>query len=93
MAVLRKISGVSLTDRYRNEEIRAALERELAILEIIHRRLLSYFGYVSRIKPERLPISNMLTWKQNQRQTKKDLVGYGEVGLRHKVSHVNTSLI
>jgi len=29
MAVLGKISGVSLRDRYRNEKIKAALEKDL----------------------------------------------------------------
>jgi len=59
MAVLKKISGVSLRDRYINEEMGAALEIKLDIVKIIRRRRLSYFGHVSRIMPERLPISVM----------------------------------
>jgi len=56
MTVLRKISGssISLSDRYRNEEIRAALEINLDIVEIIRRIILSC---VSRMKPERIPMS------------------------------------
>ena len=59
IAVLRKISGVNLRNRHRNEEIRAALEMELDTVEIMRRRRLSYFGHVSRMKPVRLPISIM----------------------------------
>jgi len=57
MAVLTNFNGVSLRDRYRNDEVRAAFEIELNSVEIIHCRELFYFGHFSRMKPVRLPIS------------------------------------
>ena len=55
ISVLRRICGVSPMDRWGNEEIRALLEIDIDIVEVIRRRRLSNFGHVSRMKPERIP--------------------------------------
>ena len=55
MAVLRRICGVSLRDKWRNEEIKSRLNIECDVVEAIRRRRLSYFGHIKRMKPERLP--------------------------------------
>ena len=55
MAVLRRICGVSLRDKWRNEEIKSRLNIACDVVEAIRRRRLSYFGHIKRMKPERLP--------------------------------------
>ena len=67
MSVLRRICGVSLMDRWRNEEIRALLEIDIDVVEVIRRRRLSYFGHVSRMKPERIPAKVMHGWIHGSR--------------------------
>ena len=67
MSVLRRICGVSLRDRWRNEEIRALLEIDIDVVEVIRRRRLSYFGHVSRKKPERIPAKVMHGWIHGSR--------------------------
>jgi hypothetical protein len=53
MSALRRICGVSLMDRWGNEEIRALLEIDIDVVEVIRRRRLSYFGHVRSMKPYR----------------------------------------
>jgi hypothetical protein len=67
MSVLRRICGVSLRDRWRNEEIKTRLEVEHDIVEKIRRRRLSYFGHVSRMKPERIPARVLHGWIHGSR--------------------------
>ena len=68
MSVLGRICGVSLMDTWRNEEIRALLEIDIDVVEVIRRRRLSYFGHVSRMKPERIPAKVMHGWLHGSRQ-------------------------
>ena len=56
MSVLRRICGVSLRDRWRNEEIKTRLNIECDVIEKIRRRRLSYFGHILRMKAERIPV-------------------------------------
>jgi hypothetical protein len=55
MAVLRRICGVKLMDRWKNDDIRTRLKIDFDVVEAVRRRRLSYFGHVCRMKPERLP--------------------------------------
>jgi len=56
MAVLRRICGVSLLDRWRNDDIRARLNIDFDVVEAVRRRRLTYFGHVQRMKAERIPV-------------------------------------
>ena len=56
MSVLRRICGVSLRDKCWNDDIKALLEIENDVVEKIRRRRLSYFGHVSRLKSDRVPL-------------------------------------
>ncbi len=56
MSGLRRICGVSLRDKWRNSDIKALLEIDCDVVEKIRRRRLSYFGHVSRMKPDRIPL-------------------------------------
>jgi hypothetical protein len=56
MSVLRRICGVSLRDKWRNDDIKALLGIEIDVVERIQRRRLSYFGHVSRMKSDRVPL-------------------------------------
>ena len=56
MAVLRRICGVSLLDRWRNNDIRARLKIDFDVVETVRRRRLSHFGHVQIMKPERIPV-------------------------------------
>jgi len=67
MSVLRRICGVSLRDRWRNEEIKARLEIECDVVEAIRRRRLSYFGHINRMKPERIPARVLHGWIHGNR--------------------------
>ena len=67
MAVFRRICGVSLMDRCRNEDIKARLEIECDVVEKIRRRRLSYFGHICRMKPERIPARVLHGWTHGSR--------------------------
>ena len=55
MSILRRICGVTLRDRWRNDDIRVLLRIELDIVARIQRRRLTYFGHILRMKKERWP--------------------------------------
>ena len=55
MAVLRRICGVSLRDRWRNEDIKDRLGISEDIVRIIQRKRLTYFGHVVRMENDRIP--------------------------------------
>ena len=55
MTVLRRICGVTLRDRWRNEDIRSSLGMEMDIVKQVQRRRLTYFGHVIRMDKERWP--------------------------------------
>lgn len=67
MAVFRRICGVSLRDRWRNEEIKARLDIECDVVEAIRRRRLAYFGHTCRMKPERIPARVLHGWIHGSR--------------------------
>ena len=67
LAVLRRICGVRLRDRCRNEDIKARLEIKCDIVEAITRRRLSYFGHIKKKKPERLPARILHGWIHGSR--------------------------
>jgi Reverse transcriptase (RNA-dependent DNA polymerase)/Domain of unknown function (DUF6451) len=55
MAVLRRICGVKLMERWKHEDIKIRLEIDFDVVVAVRRRRLSYFGHVCRMKPERIP--------------------------------------
>ena len=55
MAVLRRICGVGLRDRWRNEDIKGRLGISEDIVRIIQRKRLTYFGHVVRMENDRIP--------------------------------------
>ena len=48
--------AAELKDNWRNDDIKALLEIENDVVEKIQRRRLSYFGHVSRMKSDRVPL-------------------------------------
>ena len=50
MAALRKIAGVKLVDRIRNEIIREKLGQTRTIVHIIHERQTRWLGHILRMK-------------------------------------------
>ena len=55
MSVLRRILGISIRDRWRNNDIRERLHMEQDVISMIQRRRLLYFGHVNRMKENRIP--------------------------------------
>jgi len=53
MSVLRRICGITLKDRWKNDDIKSRLGVKVDVVEKIRRRRLSYFGHVTRMSPER----------------------------------------
>ena len=54
MSVLRRILGISIRDRWRNNDIRERLHMEQDVISMIQRRRLLYFGHVNRMKENRI---------------------------------------
>jgi hypothetical protein len=67
MSVLRRICGVRLRDRWKNEDVKVRLEIECDVVEVIKRRRLSYFGHLNRMKPERIPCRALHGWIHGSR--------------------------
>ena len=59
MKFLQKIEGVTLFNKVRSSEIRKPFNIEPLLLQI-ERSQLSWFGHVSRMPQERLPIQALL---------------------------------
>jgi len=57
--------------KWKNEDIKALLETEIDVVETIRRCQLSYFGHVSRMKPERIPAQNMNGWIHGSRPRRR----------------------
>ena len=55
MQCLREISGVSMRDRLRNEDIRRKCHEQPPVKELIRSSRLRWFGHVCRMPPERDP--------------------------------------
>ena len=55
MSILRRILGISMWDRWRNNDIRARLHLEQDVISMIQRRRLLYFGHANRMKEDRIP--------------------------------------
>jgi len=55
IAVLRKICGITRTDRRRNVDILKELQIEKDISEVLRTCRLTYFGHVTRMEKDRYP--------------------------------------
>jgi hypothetical protein len=68
MRCLRRVLGISLRDRIRNETIRERCCNQPTISEEIQKRRLRWFGHVCRMEPQRLPYQ--LLWRTRPSQWK-----------------------
>jgi len=76
MSVLRKICGITRTDRRRNSDVMAELVIEKDIVQVLQPRRLTYFGHVNCMHTERYPIPICAsiwsyTWSPPQGKTKE----------------------
>ncbi|EYB84735.1 hypothetical protein Y032_0311g2149 [Ancylostoma ceylanicum] len=61
MRCLRRILGITLRNRIRNEEIRRRCNKQRTIASVIRKRRLKWFGHVCRMELSRLP--HKLLWR------------------------------
>jgi len=59
MTWLRRLLRVSRRDKVRNETVRSILHQERTLVDRIAQRRLTWFGHVSRMGSERLPVKVM----------------------------------
>ena len=69
--------GVTRRDRIQNTAVRERTNVTESIIEEIRRRRLSWFGHISRMESDRLPVRALLPcyWRMKPRKTSKKVDG------------------
>ena len=94
MSCLRRLLGVSIRDKIRNETIREWCCNQPTICEEIQKRRMRWFGHICRMNPHRLPHrllwrSRATGWKVQRNAPKKTWLKIIEEDLaRHRLSPV-----
>ena len=98
MSWLRRILGVTRRDKIRNERVRTYLQQQETIVEKIRQKRMKWFGHVTRMSGERLPVRalhcHVEGTRSRGRQTKKWIDNIKEDLGRHNMdvrTAVNTA--